>query len=381
MKRNNTVFIVSICLIFALITACSKGDLQLKENAPENGLKLIGESTKESDFERFNNFYKSDVARLFTKDGGMLFYTVLNNTDVYGLRKLTRNGNEVWSKNILTNDDLVYQYPYLQKTDILIGQECIELIDGSIIIAGTLAKNAINNEPGVLSVEYWASYIVKLNGDGNIVWRKELENNNMSTKELVTFNSTADGGAIIIESSCSVDLNLVSDGKSGYYWHIIKLDEFGQQEWKKTNEHIQLVSEESTIIQKEGGGFLLATFPRDTETGGSGSNSVIFVLDENGDVINNINLNERIRIPKFLKANDNGYILRSCYFSGETISLSKLNENDEFVWRKNHQFYNFSTYDPFYFDKSLNTGYVLMYDRGDYIDGFIKFNNSGNIVE
>ena len=160
-----------------------------------------------------------------TDDGGYIVagFSTSNDGDVSGsngfldswIVKLDVSGNITWQKSLGgSNDEVAYS---IQQTS-----------DGGYIVAG--ASNSTNGDvSGNNGAE--DSWIVKLDGSGNISWQRTLGGSGNDWAE--TIEQTTDGGYIVGGMSNSNDGD-VSGNNGDYDIWIVKLDVSGNITWQES---------------------------------------------------------------------------------------------------------------------------------------------------
>lgn len=167
----------------------------------------------------------------------------------YWIIKLDGSGNIVWNKLLGGND--VELFFGLQQTS-----------DGGYILTGSSRSSANGNVTGTThgAADSW---IVKLDGSGNIVWNKLLGGN--WSELALSIQQTSDGGYIMAGcsgSSANGDVTPVNHGTSAFgldnfdYW-IVKLNSTGSIVWNKllggSNSDVAY-----SIQQTADGGYIIA---------------------------------------------------------------------------------------------------------------------------
>jgi murein DD-endopeptidase MepM/ murein hydrolase activator NlpD len=165
----------------------------------ENGDKLWEKTFGGSGYDIANSIQQ-------TSDGGYIVAGYTNSfgagySDVY-IIKLDGNGNKLWEKTFGGSDyDAAYS---IQQTK-----------DGGYIIAGW------TNSFGAGSYDV---YVMKLEGNGNIVWAKTFGGSDYD--EAYSIQQTTDGGYIVAGITSSL-------GAGSYDVYVIKLDANGNKLWEK----------------------------------------------------------------------------------------------------------------------------------------------------
>ncbi len=166
--------------------------------------------------------------------------------DDYFIAKLDNNLDTVWTQ-CLGGAGFDEAYSIQQTTD------------GGYIVAGH--SNSANFTNG--SRENQDFWIVKLNGEGKVIWQKVLGGSGNDAASSI--QQTADGGYIITGYSNSMDGDLKDITKHGNYdcW-IVKLDSKGKITWQKcfggSSDDIG-----TSIQQTTDGSFIIAGYSKSTD--------------------------------------------------------------------------------------------------------------------
>lgn len=168
-------------------------------------LDSMGNRKFEKSFGNYNNEIGKSVLQLIDSSYVTVGYT--NSTGVGGydifLLKTDKNGNLLWQKTIGGSDwDFAYS---LQTT-----------FDGGFVIAGTTYSYGHGNADG---------YVVKTDGNGNVVWTKTY--GGQYDDEFKSIVQTSDGGFALTGYTKSYN-----DVDSGDVW-VFKLDIMGDSVWCK----------------------------------------------------------------------------------------------------------------------------------------------------
>jgi len=168
-------------------------------------LDSMGNRKFEKSFGSYNNEIGKSVLQLSDSSYVAVGYT--NSTGFGGydifLLKTDKNGNLLWQKTIGGSDwDFAYS---LQST-----------FDGGFVIAGTTYSYGHGNADG---------YVVKTDGNGNVVWTKTY--GGLYDDEFKSVVQTSDGGFALTGSTKSYN-----DVDSGDVW-VFKLDIMGDSVWCK----------------------------------------------------------------------------------------------------------------------------------------------------
>jgi len=191
-----------------------------------------------------------------TRDGK---YIVVGSTTSYGARKVDvwlvkvdENGNEIWNKTIGGKEH--DKGACIQQT-----------IDGGYIIAGMTQSYGTSNYQ---KTRKWVGWIIKTDEDGNEIWNITFaEGSEFAFSSII---QTSDGGYAAVGDFIDLD-----SGKEGSC--VIKLDENGSVEWKKTFTVGKWWVVFSQIIESKDGGYVIAGRKDDV--------GWVLKLDRNGNIV------------------------------------------------------------------------------------------------
>lgn len=133
----------------------------------------------------------------------------------YWIVRLSADGSIIWQRSFGgSGEDEAYS---IQQT-----------IDGGFIVAGYSASDDGDVSGNHGEVDYW---ILRLNGDGNLIWQKCFGGS--EEDEAYSVQETADGGYVIVGESESTDGDVTGNHGEGDYW-IIRLDINGYLLWQRS---------------------------------------------------------------------------------------------------------------------------------------------------
>lgn len=219
-----------------------------------------------------------------TTDGGYIVagYSHSNDGDVTG-----HHGNEnypdYWIAKLDSNGNIQWQKSF-GGTSSDVAQSVQQTKDGGFIVAGSShsSDEDVNENKG--NTDFW---IVKLDGTGNIQWKKSLGGTNNDGAYEV--QQTIDNGFIVTGYSTSSDCDVtVNHGEMDHpdYW-IVKLDVNGNIQWQKSlggsNPDYAY-----SIRQTPDGGYITAGYSTSTNGDVSGNHGSpdfwIVKLNNNGSI-------------------------------------------------------------------------------------------------
>jgi len=228
-------------------------------------------------------------------------------------------------------------------TDYMYGSTLIQqTTDGGYVFAARSTSNDIDVSENNGDADYW---IVKLNASGEIIWQESLGGSGYDEPQSI--RQTTDGGYIVAGFSYSNDGDVSENLGDADYW-IVKLDETGNIEWKKSyggsgGDYAMVVQQTSD------GGYIVAgnSFSSDGNITGNDGNILSYwvtKLDESGEL--EWEQFYQGEYPAYLfdfqQTSDGGYILvgTSIYidlFSGVAINdlwIIKTNEIGLVEWEQ-----------------------------------------------
>jgi hypothetical protein len=342
-KLNGLKLIVYIACLACFILSCNK------ENIPE----VIGESKELTAYEKYvaeiNSGRIDSSAFLYTVDGGSIYYS----TGYKSINKLDLFHNLVW------------KYPEGDTKELFGIRELIQLADGSIVFPC--------NKPSLVHS------LAKLNKNGKLIWEKNFEP--------IMFGSlcqTVDKGFIFTGLTKSI-VPAWNFDHYVYYddWTVIKTDQRGNLEWSKTYGDKDIDELPQSIIQTEDNGYLIAV--GEVKFNPYESRLRVIKLDQLGDIKNQISIPEAFYFANLIKANDDGYILTTAYFSpfdsnNSILCQVKIDNAGDIEWSKN--LLEGGSITNIHTMSLLNTGYFIVY-KNEISNKYeiIKTNNSGDLIE
>ena len=233
----------------------------------------------------------------------------------------------------------------------------IQTADGGYAIAG--------NNASMLFYPAWerAPTLIKTDALGELQWNKTFEaTGHVATSSIM---QTTDGGYVL--SGSKIAPPTTSPVYSGW---VIKTDEQGNIEWKKT---IEMPLERCYIIQTSDESYVLTGYTANNATG------TLTKLDKNGDILWNKTFGEdssRVFAYALLEANDGGYVVVGSW-AGEGW-LMKTDSDANVQWSQTYPLDGSNRYLFRGVAKTSDAGYVL---AGGKLDKacLIKTDSLGNM--
>ncbi len=277
-----------------------------------------------------------------TIDGG---YIAAGNHSVIDLfvMKLDVNGDISWRKN--------YRY-FTWINDAYAIQRTT---DGGYIVAGcTMSLNA------------YGGWILKLDGNGNIIWQKAYD----GIVQFKSIQQTTDGGYI----AAGQDMADVI---------LLRLDSTGNINWGKAY-RLDNLQEPSSVLQTYDEGYIVAG-----HTWASDYDIWIFKVDNDG----NISWQKRYDggrnndQPSIQQTSDGGFVIANCINCGaesEDLWVLKLDGNGSVVWQRTYGGYDYET--GYFIQQTIDGNYTVsggsksFHGTGDYDGWLLKLDSNGEIV-
>ncbi|UZR94699.1 tetratricopeptide repeat protein [Chondrinema litorale] len=120
-------------------------------------------------------------------------------------------------------------------------QALVQLSDGSIVLAGRASPGTSSNTDMI---------VIKMDRDGNKAWEKKFGGD--ETEEALDIISTSDGNFLVVGHSDSYS---GSPGIKDMF--VVKLDQSGNEIWKKTYGSNVTIDEANAVVEAHTGGYLL----------------------------------------------------------------------------------------------------------------------------
>src|SRR5258706_851718 len=207
MKKIGQIILASCIALFNFQIASAQSLLPIKWE------KSLGGSTDD----RAYAVQQMDSGRIV-----LAGYSSSNNGDVTG----SHGGKDFWVVEIDSQQNILWQ-KCLGGSGSDIANAIVPSNDGGVIVAGTTTSNDGDVTGNHGGYDYW---IVKLNGEGNLVWQKNYGGSD--DEEASCIAATYDGGYIVAGYTLSFNGDVT--GNHGYrdMW-VIKVDSAGNLEWQK----------------------------------------------------------------------------------------------------------------------------------------------------
>jgi len=282
--------------------------------------------------------------------------------------KLDADGNLIWQKCLGGfGDDR--------------GQSIEQTTDGGYIVAGYSDSNDgdVSGNHGL--EDYW---VVKLDGDGSLVWQKALGGS--SNEYLQSIQQTTDGGFIVAGNTFSNDGNVSGNHGNDDYW-IVRLDTAGEIMWQKCLGG-SIDDFAHSIQQTNDGGFIVAgsSSSNDSDVTGNhgGGDDWIVKLDIVGNIVwqKSLGGSDNDVAGSIQQTFDNGFIVAGSSDSNDgDVSgnqgdldywIVKLDMEGNLVWQK--CLGGSSTEGAFSIQQTADSGYIIA-GRSGSSDSDVTFNH------
>ncbi|MGE8431495.1 hypothetical protein [Chryseobacterium joostei] len=197
-------------------------------------------------------------------------------------------------------------------------------IDGQYLISGSSIQSSKVIEQGKSNHGY-DFHLVKLNQDGEQVWEKYFSGNNHDY--LAATVSTQEGGFLIAGTSYSgKGLDKMEGSKGGSDIWLLRLNEFGDELWQK-NLGTSSDEQASDVIQSTDLGFFVAGNVQYSAKGYGSKDVWIVRLDKDGKELSQLILGGKglDEVEKMIPTKDGGVLLG--IYSRSSASGSKKTEN------------------------------------------------------
>ncbi|MDV7697442.1 T9SS type A sorting domain-containing protein [Chryseobacterium soli] len=183
------------------------------------------------------------------------------------------------------------------------------MITGSSIEAGRGKQSANNTQPSTHQNNGYDFHLIKLNQQGDQVWEKYFSGNNHDF--LSSTVATQEGGFLLAGTSYSgKGLDKKDESKGGSDIWLIRINEFGDEIWQKT---LGTSSDEEarSVIQTTDLGFFVAGNVQNSARGYGSKDILIIKLDKNGKELSQLILGGKglDEVEKMIPTKDGGALL------------------------------------------------------------------------
>ncbi|MFP3599428.1 T9SS type A sorting domain-containing protein, partial [Chryseobacterium sp. SIMBA_029] len=198
-------------------------------------------------------------------------------------------------------------------------------IDGQYLITGSSIQKPTTDNHQPTANSGYDFHLVKINQQGDQVWEKYFSGNNHDFLSATV--ATQEGGFLISGTSYSgKNQDKKDESKGGSDIWLIRLNEFGDEMWQKT---LGTSSDEEAraVVQTTDLGFFVAGNIQNSAKGYGSKDALIIKLDKNGKELSQLILGGKglDEVEKMIPTKDGGALLG--IYSRSTIGGSKKTEN------------------------------------------------------
>jgi hypothetical protein len=187
---------------------------------------------------------------LQTNEGGYILAGMTNSTDGDISEDQNHGGLDYWIVKLDENGEIVWQKCFGGSNDD--EARSIQQTDGGYVVAGISSSNDGDVTGNHGNEDYW---VVKLDENGEIVWRKCFGGS--GNDEVWSLLRTSDGGYIVTGDSNSIDGDISGNHGGQEDGWIIKLDGDGDIEWQKCVGGTR-ADGTTSVVQTPDGGYVIA---------------------------------------------------------------------------------------------------------------------------
>jgi hypothetical protein len=256
--------------------------------------------------------------------------------------------------------------------------------DGGVIVAGNSFSNDGDVSGNHGGGDYW---IVKLDSSGIMEWQKCIGGS--AWDDATCVQQATDGGFIVGGFSYSIDGDVSENQGSSDYW-VVKLDSYGDVEWK-TSLGGNSYDEAYSILQTDDGEFIIAGYSYSTNGDvlgchGSGD-GWIAKLDGSGDMEWQRCLGGSADdgLYSIQKSTDGGFVVSgnsmsadgdvSVNYGGTDYWIVKLNASGDIEWQKSFGGSGYETANSI--QQTINGAYIVA-GTSNSADGDVPENNGSD---
>lgn len=235
---------------------------------------------------------------------------------------------------VLYAQDVVWQKDIKSSTQDFLSQ-VTTTVDQQYLVTGSsmqvAGKTAASNLTSGTSNQNngYDFHLVKLNQQGEEVWEKYFSGQNHDFLSATV--ATQEGGFLLAGTSYSgKGLDKKDDNKGGSDIWLIRINEFGDELWQKTLGTSQ-DEEARSVIQTADFGFMVAGNVQNEPNGFGSKDITVTRLDKNGKVLSEIILGGRglDEVEKMIPTPDGGVLLGIYSRSGKFINDKRSMMNDQ----------------------------------------------------
>jgi len=241
------------------------------------------------------------------------------------LKKLYISAFLICTTSVLYSQEVVWQKDIKSSTQDFLSQ-VTTTVDKQYLITGSSIQSKKITSDNKLNNGY-DFHLVKLNQEGEEVWEKYFSG--MNHDFLSSTISTQEGGFLLAGTSySSKGLDKKADSKGGSDIWLIRINEFGDELWQKTLGTSQ-DEEARSVIQTADLGFMVAGNVQNASNGFGSKDVIISRLDKNGKLVSESILGGRglDEVEKMIPTPDGGALLGIYSRSSEIRATGSVTTN------------------------------------------------------
>ncbi|NMR34689.1 T9SS type A sorting domain-containing protein [Chryseobacterium aquaticum] len=249
------------------------------------------------------------------------------------MKKLYMSAILLCTAAVFSAQEVVWQKDIKSSTQDFLSQ-VTTTIDQQYLITGSsiqvAGKSATSNLPSATSKQNngYDFHLIKLNQQGEEVWEKFFSGQNHDFLSATV--ATQEGGFAVVGTSYSnAGLDKKDNSKGGSDIWLIRINEFGDEMWQKTLGTAQ-DEEAKAVIQTTDFGFFVAGNIQNAPKGFGSKDVIVSKLDKNGKELSQIILGGKglDEVEKMIPTVDGGALL-GVYSRSGIFGNEKLKENNE----------------------------------------------------
>ncbi|PWN59589.1 T9SS type A sorting domain-containing protein [Chryseobacterium oncorhynchi] len=250
------------------------------------------------------------------------------------MKKLYMSAFTICTISLFYSQEVIWQRDIKSSTQDFLSQVTTTIDQQYLITGSSIQSNKLQQNNR--QNNGYDFHLVKLNQQGEQAWEKYFSGNNHDYLSATV--TTQDGGFLLAGTSYSgKGLDKKDDSKGGSDVWLIRINEFGDELWQKT---MGSSSDEETraIIQTKDQGFILAGNIQNSPKGYGSKDVWVVKLDKNGKEISQLILGGRglDEVEKMIPTKDGGALLG--VYSRSGIVNNGGNAENEKSANNNHPF-------------------------------------------
>ncbi|WP_126651441.1 T9SS type A sorting domain-containing protein [Chryseobacterium aureum] len=226
---------------------------------------------------------------------------------------------------IISAQEVVWQKDIKSSTQNFLSQVTTTIDQQYLITGSSIQSGSGKLEAGSKQNNGYDFHLVKLNQQGEEVWEKYFSGNNHDYLSATV--TTQDGGFLISGTSYSgKGLDKKEDSKGGSDIWLIRINEFGDQLWQKTI-GTSADEEARSVIQTTDQGFIVAGNVQNSSKGYGSKDILIVRLDKDGKELSQLIFGSKSldQVENMIPTRDGGALLG--IYSRSGIGGTKKTEN------------------------------------------------------